>query len=98
LPRWGRTVIKVAGFQKPNAFYSPKYTTDNFFGKTPDRRVTLYWSPEVKVENGKASIDFYTGDNLGSYIAIVEGISKNGEIICGMKDFKVSSFNKAGGK
>jgi hypothetical protein len=91
---WGMAIIQTAGFQLPHAFYSPKYTTENFFGKTPDRRFTLFWSPWAKVENGKAKLDFYTCDNLGNYIAIVEGISKNGKIISGAKRIKVTEFGK----
>jgi hypothetical protein len=90
---WGRTIIRTAGFQQPNAFYSPKYTSENFYSKKTDNRVTLFWSPSINVEDGKANLEFYTSDNLGNYIAIVEGISKNGKIISGVKRFKVVDFN-----
>jgi hypothetical protein len=90
---WGRVVLWTSGFQQPNAFYSPKYTSENFFSKKQDNRVTLFWSPSVITSNGKANLEFYTCDNLGSYIGIVEGISKNGKIICGAKRFSVTEFN-----
>jgi hypothetical protein len=91
--QWGRTILRTYGFQQPNAFYSPKYTSENFYSKTQDKRITLYWSPSIKVENGKANLEFYTCDNLGNYVAIVEGISKNGKIISGAKRFSVTEFN-----
>jgi hypothetical protein len=90
---WGRTIIRTSGFQQPNAFYSPKYTSENFFSKKQDNRTTLFWSPSVNVEDGKANLEFYTCDNLGNYVAIVEGISKNGKIISGAKRFSVTEFN-----
>jgi hypothetical protein len=90
---WGRIEKQVNGFQKPNKFYSPKYSLENINSKTPDYRPTLFWSPSVVVEDGKANLEFYTCDNLGNYIAIVEGISKKGKIICGSKRFSVTDFN-----
>jgi hypothetical protein len=91
--KWGRNVIMVNGFNLPHEFYSPKYPLVETNNTKPDRRITLFWSPWVRVENGKASLDFYTCDNLGNYVAIVEGISKNGKIISGAKRFSVTEFN-----
>jgi hypothetical protein len=90
---WGRIEKQVNGFQKPHKFYSPKYSLENINSKTPDYRPTLFWSPSVVVEDGKANLEFYTCDNLGSYVVIVEGISKNGKIISGAKRFSVTGFN-----
>ncbi len=76
----GRITPRVRGFQQPRQFYSPKYTIENINNPKPDYRPTLLWNPEVTVENGEATIEFYTSDNLAKYHVIVEGISKNGKI------------------
>jgi hypothetical protein len=76
----GRITPRVRGFQQARQFYSPKYTIENINNPKPDYRPTLLWNPKVKVENGEATIEFYTSDNLAKYRVIVEGISKNGKI------------------
>ncbi|MDD4425151.1 MAG: hypothetical protein PHS40_04440, partial [Mariniphaga sp.] len=45
-------------------------------------RPTMYWEPQVLMENGKASLEFFTSDMPGKYRVMVEGISTNGKIIC----------------
>jgi hypothetical protein len=91
--RWGRVVLRVNGFHQPHEFYSPKYPLIETGSGKPDHRATLFWSPSVVSNNGKANLEFFTCDNLGSYVAIVECISKNGKIISGAKRFSVSEFN-----
>jgi hypothetical protein len=86
----GTAIIRVRGFQRPNKFYSPKYTPENIINGIPDYRPTLFWSPEVVVKDRKASIDFFTCDNLSNYVIVVEGISKNGKICFGVKRFTVN--------
>jgi TonB-dependent SusC/RagA subfamily outer membrane receptor len=91
----GRIILRLNGFQKPNRFYSPKYTPENINSKEPDLRSTLFWSPNVTVKDGKAEVGFFSGDNLANYLVVVEGISKNGTIISGAKRFSVTGFNPA---
>jgi hypothetical protein len=91
----GQATLQISGFQKPNEFYSPKYTLDNLASKQPDYRPTLFWSPTVVMENGKTSINFFTCDNLAEYAIFVEGITKNGNILSGVKQFSVTEFNPA---
>lgn len=87
----GNAILNVQGFQKPKKFYSPTYTTENINLIMMDYRPTLYWSPEVVVKDGKAVIDFFTCDNLSNYVVIVEGISKNGKICFGARQFTVNT-------
>jgi hypothetical protein len=47
------------------------------------------------VEDGKASISFLTCDNLADYVIFVEGITQNGRILSGAKQFSVKEFNPA---
>jgi hypothetical protein len=40
----------------------------------------LYWSPDITTnENGRATIDIYSGDLEGKYIGIVEGMTPRGK-------------------
>lgn len=49
--------------------------------RLPDFRNTLYWNPAVRTdENGKATVTFYTADNVGDFEIHVEGISKDGHV------------------
>jgi hypothetical protein len=93
--KWGKTTVQVEGFRKPAQFYSPKYTLENIHNPEPDFRPTLFWSPSVRVIEGKASAEFFTCDNLANYIIFVEGISKEGRILFGSKQFSVANFNSA---
>lgn len=76
----GRITPRVRGYQQPSEFYSPKYTSENIQDGRPDYRPTLFWNPELAIENGGTKIEFYTSDNMARYHVIVEGISKNGKI------------------
>ncbi len=66
--------------QSPRTFYSPKYDiNDRSLKRIPDFRNTLYWNPNVQINNsGKAAIEFYTSDNIGSYQIEINALSKNG--------------------
>ncbi len=80
----GRITPRVRGFRQAREFYSPKYplAEQDSLQKKPDQRPTLYWSPVVPLENGKANLEFFTSDMPGKYRIIVEGISNTGKIIC----------------
>lgn len=55
-------------------FYSPKYASPEREGTPADTRATLYWNPEVLVDkNGEAEFSFYTSDNAGGYVVVVQG-------------------------
>jgi len=44
-----------------------------------DFRSTLYWNPNLQIdETGKQEIEFYTGDDISSFCFVAEGISSNG--------------------
>lgn len=50
--------------------------------KAPDPRTTLYWNGNLITGlDGKASADFFTGDDAAAYTVVVSGITANGEYI-----------------
>ncbi|MFB2119379.1 hypothetical protein [Parapedobacter sp. 2B3] len=62
-------------------FYSPRYTTPERDESAADTRATLYWNPEVLVDkDGKANFAFYTSDNPGGYVVVVQGTDLFGGI------------------
>ena len=71
------------GYQNPVEFYAPKYeTTEAVNFGVPDYRTTIFWKPNVLVnENGIATFDFYTSDFPTTYSVVFEGLTNDGKII-----------------
>ncbi|MGE0088026.1 MAG: hypothetical protein AB7S50_00965 [Bacteroidales bacterium] len=55
----------------------------------PDFRTTLYWNPKLIINNENNSINFTTSDSKGIYEIIIKGISPNGLVYFGKKEFVV---------
>lgn len=74
--------ITPLGFQKPVAFYVPKYEVDSVrLHPAPDMRTTLFWNPKATPDsNGNIHLSFYTADQPGNYRIELEGVSNSGEI------------------
>jgi hypothetical protein len=74
-------VLDYEGLQQERKFYSPVYESEQQTAShLPDFRNVLYWSPSVyTTTNGQNSLSIYTSDQQGSYIGIMQGITKNGE-------------------
>lgn len=87
----GRIMPKIRGYSLPRKFYTPEYSLENIKSPLFDERATLYWNPEVKVLNGKASVDFFTSDEKGEYLIYIEGITQNGKIVFGSSGFEVQN-------
>ena len=65
------------GYYHSKEFYSPVYTTNQT--TEPDYRSTLYWNPNVKLnENGEAKILFYAADIATTYSVVLEGLTIDG--------------------
>ncbi len=73
-------VLDYEGMQLQREFYSPSYESPEKKGsRLPDFRNLLFWSPSTLIsENGVAKLDFYTADQPGTYIGVVNGLSKTG--------------------
>lgn len=55
----------------------------------PDFRSTLLWVPQAEVKGGKAVIEFFTGDDTGTYLLHVKGVAANGRVLDILKLMKV---------
>jgi hypothetical protein len=73
-------VMDYEGLELQREFYSPQYDTDGAYAsRIPDFRNVLYWEPFVKTDTkGTGSLSFYTSDQTGKYIGIIQGLTSNG--------------------
>ncbi|MFI5136480.1 MAG: MG2 domain-containing protein [Sphingobacteriales bacterium] len=72
-------VLDYEGLQLRRQFYSPVYDTETqAASRIPDFRNVLYWSPSVAGQ-GKGTVSFYTSDQNGKYIGVVQGITQKGD-------------------
>ncbi|HET6559721.1 MAG TPA: hypothetical protein VFG54_20515, partial [Prolixibacteraceae bacterium] len=85
----GRIRPEIRGFHKPVRFYSPTYNSISISDPRPDYRPTLLWDPNLTFDQGKATINFFTSDQLASYLVFVEGITKDGKICYATTSFTV---------
>jgi len=70
--------IDYEGLQLQRGFYSPDYSSETLrSSRLPDLRHTLLWMPDVTTKQ----INFYTGDNKGKYLIVLQGINAKGQTI-----------------
>lgn len=78
--------IDDEGLQVQRAFYAPVYATEDLRNsRLPDLRTTLLWMPNV---NDRQPV-FYTGDNKGRFIAVLQGIDAEGKAFSTSTSFSV---------
>ncbi|MGC1390934.1 MAG: MG2 domain-containing protein [Bacteroidales bacterium] len=81
---------KFSGYNEPRIFYSPKHHSTLEADFKPDLRTTLYWEPNIKLENGKDLIlNYYNADNSSTIKLFVEGITTTGIPVTGSIKYKV---------
>ena len=87
-------VLDYEGLQLQREFYSPVYDTDEAAqSRMPDFRNVLYWAPYVNTDlKGKNTLSFYTSDETGKYIGVIQGLTNNGE--AGSQTFSFDVVNK----
>jgi len=71
------------GYSPVREFYSPDYEQSPANLELPDRRTTLLWQPELKVDpdTGKYLIRFFNSDGARRLKIIIEGITADGKLI-----------------
>ncbi len=77
----------IQGFSPVKEFYVPKYDTLEVSDwNIPDIRPVVYWNPNIVTDHeGKATVEYYNGDNTGEMLVILEAITSDGKI--GYKQF-----------
>jgi hypothetical protein len=71
------------GLQGARDFFAPRYDTpQQQQSPLADLRNLLYWNPEINTQPGNdQQVDFYTSDQAGRYLIVVQGLAANGQ--CG---------------
>ncbi|MEZ2339064.1 hypothetical protein AB6735_25690 [Mucilaginibacter sp. RCC_168] len=74
-------VLDYEGLQLQREFYSPVYDTDEAIkSRVPDFRNLLFWQPNVSINTaGKNQLAFYTSDQTGKFIGLIQGVTPNGD-------------------
>ncbi len=74
-------VVDYEGLQLQRVFYSPAYETDAAAtSRLPDMRTLLFWTPNINTAvQGKNQISFYTSDEQGTYVGVIQGITAGGQ-------------------
>ncbi len=86
----GRLTINPEGLHISRTYYKPTYEVDSDRSKFTDLRTTLHWEPGIVVnKSGKASFDFYTSDEVGGYVIILEGLDLRGRLYRKISEFEV---------
>jgi hypothetical protein len=82
--------VKFSGFSEPRIFYTPKHHTTLEKDYKPDLRTTLFWEPNIKVENNKdIFLNYCNADNSTTVRIIVEGITTSGIPVTGKAEYQV---------
>ena len=58
----------------------PRYDATTRASRLPDFRNLLHWVPTLIPDaQGRASLDFYTSDQTGTYRVVVQGLTPTGQ-------------------
>ena len=74
-------IEEYEGLQVPREFYAPRYeTAAQQQSRLPDLRHLLYWNPDLRLPpNSSQALNFYTGDQPGRYLVVVQALSASGQ-------------------
>jgi hypothetical protein len=73
----------VMGYTAIREFYSPNYGSFSPKNDNRDVRTTIYWHPQLIITptKNKATIVFYNNDVTKAFRVVIEGMTKEGELI-----------------
>jgi hypothetical protein len=82
--------VTFSGFDEPRIFYSPKHHSTLEKDYKPDLRTTLFWEPDIRVENNKnIFLNYFNADNPSTVKIVVEGITTSGIPVTGRTEYEV---------
>lgn len=87
----GIVAVDYEGLQLKREFYSPVYENNSDRQKRiPDFRTTLYWKPDASTDMaGKGTLQFYTSDQQGNFLVVLQGFNAAGEPVSATSTFMV---------
>jgi hypothetical protein len=78
------------GYDEPRIFYSPKHYVKLESDYKPDLRTTLFWEPDIKIEDSRDySLKYFNSDNSSEVKILVEGITSTGVPVYVTTKYKV---------
>jgi hypothetical protein len=81
----------ILGYYEPRTFYSPKHHASLEKDKKPDLRKTIFWEPDIELQNNTdISLSYFNSDNPSTVRIVVEGITKSGIPLVGSAEYKVN--------
>lgn len=88
----GTVVLDYEGLQSKKEFFSPHYETSaQRQSRLPDTRNLLLWVPDLTINAQRYDVELYSSDQTGIFQAIIQGISKNGQLVFQTHIFEVKS-------
>jgi hypothetical protein len=82
--------VRLSGYDEPRVFFSPKHHSTLDADYKPDLRTTLFWEPDIKMENNKDYfLNYFNADNPSKVEVIVEGITSSGIPVTGKTEYEV---------
>ncbi len=84
----------IEGLNKAVNFSNHNYS-GGAYSQKPDFRSTLYWNSSIKTDSGgKATLQFYTSDDIGKMNIGIHGLTKDGQPFSEFKNIEVSLETK----
>lgn len=86
----GSSILTFNPLNKMEEMKFIDYDHQKFSKRIPDLRTTLHWSAQNKFLSGRQNtIEFFTSDVSGEFIAVIRGMTKKGTIVQGTCEFTV---------
>ena len=87
-PNYIHTVVN--GYDLPRIFYSPNYENKTELTFLPGHRSTIFWEPDIIIENNsKPTLHYFNADNPAKISIVVEGITQEGIPLTGKTNYVV---------
>jgi hypothetical protein len=78
-----------SGYDSPRIFYSPRHDPIQP-SNSPDVRTTLFWKPDITLQEGKGFLlDYFNADNPSTIRIVVEGITSKGIPVTATTQYQV---------
>jgi hypothetical protein len=82
--------VKISGYDEARIFFSPVHHSTLESDYKPDLRTTLFWEPNIKLENNAETfVNYYNADNPGLVRIVAEGITSSGIPVTGQTEYEV---------
>lgn len=85
---------RIQGLTQPLTFRTPDYSSGGNENR-PDFRSTIYWNPTIATDaRGKASVEFFCSDDIGTMSVQVDGLTTDGKPFTAITQMVVGGSNK----